>query len=718
MLRTPIAAQITVHSEDFTSGLGSWSQVSITDAGDIWSATSGFAEMNGFGGSDDEDWLISPAINMNAQSDEYFMFDYNDGFSGALIELYYSVNYNGGNTVTDVQNATWTNIPLTLWDINSLSCFSTLHMRHPAIDVSSINGTSVYFAFKYTGTASSSKNYEIDNINIEADYYNSINTYIQNGGNCAGLKTELYKLVRNYTEVVRYTSSFYDTWDALLTTDRRWNDNATAEIVWDMFTDIPSGTGEFEFDHCNDRDGGSCPPGEGMCYNREHTFPRSWWGSTTIYPTDTINFDMHHITPADREMNTAKLNYPPGEVQVANVTGSNGFKVGTNSAYPCTSMQYFEPINEYKGDYARMYFYIATRYEPFLPSWFGNSTQGDCALDGNTYPGYNSWLMTVLLTWHANDPVSQKEIDRNNAVYAIQGNRNPFIDNPQWVGFIWGDHMGTPCSTLATTCTPNSGSANITACDSYTWPANSITYTISGSYSDTLLNIGGCDSVATINLTVNKTATDSVTFNICNGDNYSYADGTTSSNITSNEFHTSTLTGGAANSCDSIVTEFLNVTTVNTGITSNGDTLTASSSTGTYQWLDCDNNYAIISGATNQQYIAMASGNYAVAISENGCTDTSNCVNVNVIITSSYLFEEQASFSVYPIPTNDVLIIHVKNPERWISYELTTIEGKVLASETLTKNITTINIAHQPAGIYFLNLNGRNNSYKRKIIKY
>ncbi len=525
---TETKAQITVYSENFDSGSGGWTSVDIADATDQWTATNGYMQINGFGGSSDEDWLISPSVNLNNQNNEYLMFDYQDGFNGNLIELFYSVNYNGGGSVSDVQNATWTAMPLNLLDINGTSCFSFLFQRNPAIDISGINGSSVYFAFKYTGATFNSKQYRIDNFHIEADYYQGVQSYINNGGSCDSLKSEICKLLQQNIEVLAYSDTIYDTWDALLITDKRMNDAGTAEIVWDMFTDKPAATGEFEFDHCSDRDNGSCSNVEGNCYNREHTFARSWWGGTTVYPDDTINFDLHHIAPADKNMNYAKFNYPPGNVSSANITGSNGFKVGTNSSYPCSSMQYFEPIDEYKGDYARMFLFVATRYENEIASWYGSNSNGDCALTGAAYPGYAAWMIDVLLEWHANDGVSQKEIDRNNAVYAIQGNRNPFIDNPQWVGFIWGDTAGNNCSQLANACVDTSLNQNgVTltsneAAASYQWldcdngftPINgensqSFTATANGNFAVEItlngcVDTSSCIAISVLSLTENK----------------------------------------------------------------------------------------------------------------------------------------------------------------------------------------------------------------------
>ena len=428
-------SQVSVHNSDFASGIGTWTAIDNGDATNLWIATSGLMQIDGTGGTNDEDWLISPSINMNAQEAEYFMFDYNDLNDGNLLELYYSTDYNGGGTSGDLNSANWINIPLKLIDINSVVCFTTLLQRHPAIDISTIKGT-----------ASTARQYQIDNVRIEAEYYGSIVTAVNSGLRCADLKTTIHDVIVNQTKI-QYTSSNYDIWDAILHLDTRMNDAGNAIIVWDMFTDMPSTTGEFEFDHCDNRDGGSCPGGEGVCYNREHTFPQSWWGGGQL-AADTQYVDIHHIVAADRSLNTAKSNNPPGVVTSAFSTGSNGFKVGANPSYPCASMTYFEPIDEYKGDYARIYLYFATRYEHNMVAWSAIANEGDCAMSGNAYPAYEPWLVDVLLTWHAADPVSLKEINRNNAVYAIQGNRNAFIDHPEWVEYVWGDSQGNGCSDV------------------------------------------------------------------------------------------------------------------------------------------------------------------------------------------------------------------------------------------------------------------------------
>jgi hypothetical protein len=114
----------------------------------------------------------------------------------------------------------------------------------------------------------------------------------------------------------------------------------------------------------------------------------------------------------------------------------NGTKLGScaTSGYSGTV---FEPIDAYKGDFARAYFYMVTRYENKVVSWSSNATVSNILVN-NTFPAFETWYLNMLADWHVADPVDQKEIDRNDAIYTFQDNRNPFIDHPEYVYAIWG----------------------------------------------------------------------------------------------------------------------------------------------------------------------------------------------------------------------------------------------------------------------------------------
>ena len=239
-------------------------------------------------------------------------------------------------------------------------------------------------------------------------------------GSGATLKTQLYSIISGHT-----VKTYDYLWTAFQTTDVKSNGK-----VWDMYSDIPNGTPPYEFTFISEQCGTYSV--EGDCYNREHSFPKSWFNDAT-----PMYSDLFHLYPTDGKVNGLRSNYPFGEVSSPTSTSENGSKLG-NCSYPGYTGVVFEPIDEYKGDFARSYFYMATRYENVIAGWYANSTEADAVLQNNAFPVFENWFLDMLGEWHVADPVSQKEIDRNDAVYAIQGNRNPFIDYPEYVYIIWG----------------------------------------------------------------------------------------------------------------------------------------------------------------------------------------------------------------------------------------------------------------------------------------
>lgn len=238
---------------------------------------------------------------------------------------------------------------------------------------------------------------------IPAGYYSSVN-----GKKDAELKTALCNLIYNHTEVSSYSAlpQYFQRTD-VYPDSRRW---------WDMYSDIPL----------------YAPSFAGL--NREHSFPKSWWGGSTTTPAYV---DLNHLYPSEAEANMAKSNYPLGTVSQAKF--DNGVvKVG----YAVTGQgggaaQVFEPADEYKGDFARTYFYMVTCYQNL--TWNKSYTW---MLQQNTYPTLTGWAQQMLLDWSRQDPVSEKEINRNEEVYKIQNNRNPFIDYPELAEYIWGNKKG------------------------------------------------------------------------------------------------------------------------------------------------------------------------------------------------------------------------------------------------------------------------------------
>jgi len=210
--------------------------------------------------------------------------------------------------------------------------------------------------------------------------------------------------------------SYGDLWLHFQTTDV----NADG-LVWDMYSDVPGGTSDYTYTFSVDQCGNYAQ--EGDCYNREHSFPKSWFGGS-VPPMYT---DLFHLVPTDGYVNGQRGNYPYGEVDSPTWTSTNGSKRGPCS-YPGYTGTVFEPIDEYKGDFARGYFYMLTRYMNNISSWNSDMLSGG---------DFSPWAKQLLLDWAAADTVSQKEIDRNNEIYSIQENRNPFIDHPEFIHDIW-----------------------------------------------------------------------------------------------------------------------------------------------------------------------------------------------------------------------------------------------------------------------------------------
>lgn len=253
---------------------------------------------------------------------------------------------------------------------------------------------------------------------IPAGYYSTAT------GTGYTLKTQLYNIIGPHTEV-SYTPGL---WDLYYTSDVRPDGK-----VWDIYSNCNFIFGRFDVTGGNQDDGTG---GTVECdkYNREHTFPKSWFSSATPMYSDAF-----HVMPTDKKDNSMRGNMPYGKVGTSTFTTSNGSKIG-NCIAPNTpaSLTVFEPADEYKGDVARNYFYMATCYQNLIGSWKNNDSNGAKVLDGSSDKVYQQWYLDLMYAWHIADPVSTKETNRNNAVYAVQGNRNPYIDHPEWVQTVWG----------------------------------------------------------------------------------------------------------------------------------------------------------------------------------------------------------------------------------------------------------------------------------------
>lgn len=173
---------------------------------------------------------------------------------------------------------------------------------------------------------------------------------------------------------------------------------------------------------------------EGM--NIEHIFANSWWGHTV----NSAYCDLFNLFPSDGTANGRKSNNPIGIVN-GTVQFDNGvIRVGKSDSYRSDSLiTAWEPADNWKGDFARTYFYMATCYAHMADEW--QTTEGLLTVEPNAYPTLRPWVYELMLEWAAHDPVDEIERQRNEAVYRIQGNRNPFVDYPSLADYIWGDSV-------------------------------------------------------------------------------------------------------------------------------------------------------------------------------------------------------------------------------------------------------------------------------------
>lgn len=213
------------------------------------------------------------------------------------------------------------------------------------------------------------------------------------------------------------TKSYDDLYDIYATSD------VTADgKVWDMYSTCTWTPGQKKCGNYSK----VCD-----CYNREHSIPQSWFSERSPMKSDAF-----HVYPTDGKVNGQRSNFPFGECSGGTTLANGKGRLGTStfSGYLGTV---FEPDDEYKGDFARTYFYFATRYESIM------TTIGGESFNNSKYPSFTKWSENLFLKWHRQDPVSEKEINRNNAIYKHQKNRNPFIDYPELAEHIWGTKKNT-----------------------------------------------------------------------------------------------------------------------------------------------------------------------------------------------------------------------------------------------------------------------------------
>lgn len=249
---------------------------------------------------------------------------------------------------------------------------------------------------------------------IPDGYYDALK-----GKKGAELKTAVHNIIKD-ANVLSYGSGLGSTWWGFYLTD---NDNG---YVIDRYSNniVKFGTqGSAVSD-----------------MNIEHSFPKSWWGGSK----NQAYQDLYNLMPSNSTANSSKSNYGMGVVSEA--TYDNGcIKVGDGDQ----GFKVWQPSTEWQGDFSRSYMYMATAYQDL--TW---TSEGLNSLEQGDYPTLKKWAYQLYIKWCKADPVCKTEIARNEAVYKIQGNRNPFIDFPNLMEYIWGDSVDyafDPVTTVKST---------------------------------------------------------------------------------------------------------------------------------------------------------------------------------------------------------------------------------------------------------------------------
>ncbi len=565
-----------------------------------------------------------------------------------------------------------------------------------------------------------------------ANYYNAAA-----GLTGAPLKSALKTIITNGHSDQGYGGL----WTAYGTTDRDYFYDNDGKIL-DIYSENPTGPDPYNFNYgTNDQCGNYS--NEGDCYNREHIVPQSLFNEAS-----PMKNDVHHVRATDGKVNGMRGNFPFGMVGSASYTSANGSKVGS-SVSAGYSGTVFEPIDEFKGDVARMIFYFVTRYETQLSGFSSGNMLGNTA-----YPGLQPWMLQQLLLWHAQDPVSTAELARNQASYAFQGNRNPFIDNPSYVNSIWGPQdtiaPTAPSNLTASAPTTNSVQLDWTAATdntgvvAYQIYVNGVLHsTVSGTTLSTV--VGGLNPNTTYNFyviakdqagnsspasnTVSETTLDGggTPGGSCGTEDFENIPAGSSGSYTNRTWTNNGITWNATDArTDQTITNkaitirngSLTSSTVSGGISSLTVTtqLKFSGSAGSFNLRVNGNIVGTIpySGTANTSITTTinninVTGNAIISITDN--TSTGNRVAFDDLTWTCYTLDtretaEIQTISIYPNPVvNGELFVKGNDLKKIQKAEIYTTEGRMIQKELQPfKNSNKINLKPIKTGMYILKL--------------
>ena len=354
--------------------------------------------------------LISPKMNAENASRVVLRFEHTTYAASSTAD----VDYRLVKVSTDGTN--WKKLTIPTWPSKRWGFVAC------EIDLSAYASSEMQVMFQYVSTSSYAGTWEVKNVQVEAWWESEPEVpacayeHLE-GLTSVALRKSLHKEIKDHT---------------ILTYDQIRGDRAKVDVrangkIWDIYS-------AYEYnlsDYCGYNEGDQ----EGECYNREHTLPISWWGSSEDEPMYT---DLHHIVPTDAYANAQRSAWIYDEVKSATWTNNLGSKLGSSKNW--SNETAFEPVDEYKGDIARIYFYMLTCYmdKDFTEAGKGyryfTYSNGEC--------DFQSKALSLMLKWHRNDPVSEREVERNKKVRDLQGNVNPFVEEPDFVEYIWGTMKG------------------------------------------------------------------------------------------------------------------------------------------------------------------------------------------------------------------------------------------------------------------------------------
>lgn len=368
--------------------------------------------------------LISPVLNTQGYMQVVLRFDHTTYAGNSTSDVDYclvKVSKDGTN---------WTKLTIPTWPSKRWG-FVTCE-----IDLTAYASSTMQCMFEYISTSSYAGTWEVKNVVVEAlvspeDYcpYEELE-----GLTSENLRKQLYSDISQHT---------------MLSYNQVRGDKAKVDVradgkIWDIY----SAYNFYLSDYCSGID-----IVEGECYNREHVLPKSWWGGST---SEAMYTDLHHIYSVDAMANDKRSAWIYDEVKTASWSNNLGSKLGTSTNWSGETA--FEPVDEYKGDIARIYFYMLTCYMN------KDFTQGGKGYRYFTYSNgvsnFKTTALALMLKWHRQDPVSDKEITRNSKVANLQGNDNPFVIQPALVEYIWGTMKGKPYDCDAEVVEPDAGTVD------------------------------------------------------------------------------------------------------------------------------------------------------------------------------------------------------------------------------------------------------------------